>query len=68
MTSRNKHPGSALHRATGAEREYQMHLNSQHHSYLNCADLQRRHLMQRWGIESRRASLIAALLFGEDRR
>ncbi len=68
MTSRNKHPGSALQRATGAGLEIQMHENSLPHTYATQGELQSRHLMKRCGIERRQASLIAALFFGEGRR
>ena len=66
MSSGKKHPGSALHRATGAERGYHMHRNIQDTSYATGTDLQRRYLMRRYGLRPRQAGLIAGLLFGED--
>lgn len=66
MSIRNKHPGSAFQRATGAEKELQMAPNSQTQAYATCSELQRRHVMQRCGIARRHACLIAGLLFGED--
>jgi hypothetical protein len=68
MSSRNKCPGSARQRASGADWEIEMCHNSQSQTYATCADLQRRHLMRRCGVGSSQASLIAALCFGEDRR
>lgn len=66
MKSRNKHPGSALPRATGDERESQMRFNFQDTAYATGTDLQRRYLMRRYGLRPRQAGLIAGLLFGED--
>ena len=63
---RNKNPGSALQRATGAEREIELDRNSHQEIYATCTDLQRRHVMQRCGIGSRQAGLIASLVFRED--
>ena len=66
MTGSKRNPGSALQRATGAKEEIEMDRNFQHESYINCTDLQRRHVMQRCGLGAHRAGLIAALFFGEN--
>lgn len=68
MSSGKKYPGSALHRATGAEREYHVHRDFQDTAYATGTDLQRRYLMRRYGLGPRQAGLIAALFFGEDRK
>ena len=65
MTSRNKHPGSALHRATGEEMEIQMDQNSRPQTYATLGEFQSRHVMRRCGIGRRHASVIASLFFGE---
>ena len=68
MSDVTRSPGSALARATGAEGGLEREHNSLSESYPNCLDLQRRHLMRRCGVGSRRASVIAALCFGEGQR
>ena len=66
MTHSYKCPDGALQRTTGAKREIEMDRNSHQEIYVTCTDLQRRHVMQRCGVGTRQAGLIASVVFGED--
>ena len=68
MTTRTKHPGSALQRATGAEGNIQMDENSHAQTYATSGELQRSYVMRRCGVGRRQAAVIAGLIFGEGRR
>jgi hypothetical protein len=68
MRYSDKHPGSALQRATGVKAEFDVNPKSLAELYANQPDLQSRHVMRRCGIGRRQASVIAGLLFGGDGR
>ena len=68
MTIRNKHPGNALQRVTGANFEELTVMNPSTNSYANLGEIQSRHVMRRCGVERHKASLIKGLCYGEDGR
>ena len=67
MAFRMKRPGSALQRATGAEREFELDHRPLTETYAICSEFQSRHVMRRCGVGRRKAAVLAALVFGEGR-
>lgn len=65
MTARNRNPGSALRRATGADLEVQAGAAFQLGHYANHREIQARRLTRLYGLPSHRALLMAPFIYGE---
>ena len=65
MAAGKRNPGSALHRATGADLELQAGAAFQLGNYPNHRKIQAQRLARLYGLPSQRASLLPYLVYGE---
>ena len=65
---RKRNPDHALARTAGTKEDHSNPANNLPQIYATCCDLQTRHLHRRLGLTKSRATLIAALVFGEGTR
>lgn len=65
MSAKWKGPGDALQRKSEAEMKSSYDATFTHEIYANCCHLQTRRLRHRFGLDERRARLLATLCFGE---
>lgn len=65
MNSYWKGPGNALQRISGTQMQSSYDATLTSELYANCIDLQTRRFRQQYGLDERRARLLATLYFGE---